>query len=73
MKRALTLEYEGKVVKCGLSTKYKHYKVQVDGSPAGWVDPGAYRAYNAQAECIGTFKSLDQAAYAVAEHYVHFR
>ena len=72
MKRTIELVYQGAQVRCGLSTKYKHYRVTVDGADAGWVIPGLYGAYSNEAECLGHFHDVRDAALAIAEHYIHF-
>ena len=72
MKRRIETTYENHAVSCGLSTKYQHYRVTVDGEAAGWIVPMSLRAYNASGEGIGAFRTLEQAAQAVAEWHIHF-
>lgn len=71
MKRVRKFEYEGHEVHLGYSTKYKHYKVQVGGKPAGWVIPGTCSAYDDNGELLGVANSIETAAYFVAENYVY--
>ncbi len=72
MKRRIETTYEDHTVSCGLSTKFKHYRVMVDGEAAGWVILESLRAYNAKGDNIGTFRTLEQAARAVAEWHIYF-
>ena len=72
MKRRIETTYEDHDVSCGLSTKFKHYRVMVDEEAAGWIIPNSLRAYNAEGDNIGTFCTLEQAARAVAEWHIHF-
>lgn len=73
MKRYFELEYEGHVVRCGLSTKYKHYRIHVDGEPAGWLEPTTGNVYSEQAERLGCFRRTNDGLLAAAEHHIHFR
>lgn len=75
MQRCFELECQGHIVQCGLSTRYKHYLVRVDGEVAGWVIPDSRdaNAYDASGEPIGTLRTLEKAAKAVAEHHIYFR
>ena len=72
MRRRIETTYEDHAVSCGLSTKFKHYRVTVDGEAAGWIIPNSLRAYDAEGNAVGTFRTLEQAAEAVAEWHIHF-
>ena len=73
MKRKIQMQYEDLQITLGYSSTYRHYRVSVEREPIGWVVPHINAAYTDQGEPLGTFKSLEKAAEAVAEHYVYFR